>query len=94
MTEPDPSAKIAGTWGEFLKHATGYGVTLDRLDSVAYADGRVKAVTFLRRQIDGQTLTYVMPESCQDNRPMVFGRLMNICHRLRIPEPKGWPIDF
>ena len=94
MKGEDPSDGYEGNWGELLKHAATHGVTLDRLDAVTYADDKVKAVTFLRREFEGQMLTYAMPENCPDERPLGFGRMANICQRLRIPEPKGWPIDF
>ena len=83
----------SGTWGAFVKYALGCGVSVQILPEVPYADGVVEAIEFLHRADGEEALTYPMPRQCTPDRKLGFGRLANICSRLRIKEPK-WPIDY
>ncbi len=83
-----------GTWGAFLNYAIAVGVRVCELEAVKYADGSVVDAQYLSRVYGGDVLTYAMPRDCHPSRPLGFGRLANICNRLKIAEPQGWPIDF
>jgi hypothetical protein len=79
------------TWGGFVAHAAKYGVTVETLESVKYADGTTLSATYLRREVKGEpALTYAMPKDCTSERPIGPWRYMQACDRLRIPEP-DWP---
>lgn len=87
-----PSLEGGRTWGDFFVHAREYGVTIETLESAMNPLG-YGPVQYLRREVGGETLTYVMPQDCTPDRKMGFQKLANVCARLRLPEPK-WFIVF
>ncbi len=82
-----------GTWGGFIEHAKKHGVAVHELPPGDFADRKTPAAMFLMRTTrGGEVLTYPVPLNCTPDRQMGPLRFMQICDRLRIPEPKDWPI--
>jgi hypothetical protein len=84
------------TWGVFIKHALscGAGVTIETMPKIHYTDGVVGDIQYLRRVLNGENLTYPLPKDCVPNRTLRIGRVLEICGRLRIPEPPEWPLTL
>lgn len=76
-----------------MKHATARGVAIETAERTN-SDGTPFRFQYLLRKDGGEIRTYPMPYAFAEDRPLGFGRMVDICGRLRIPEPKDWPVEF
>ena len=89
-----PGSPEPETWGAFLPYALANGVTIETLYNVEFGPGRIGSCQYLRREVDGEVLTYPLPDGLTPARRLGFGRLIPLCKRLKLKTPPDWPISF
>lgn len=94
MTDEAPRQTKGRTWGDFIAFAREFGVTIETLGGVAYEDGSVGNADYLCRQNGSEVLTYAMPKAWTEDRRLGFGRVANICERLKLPRWPDWLVEF
>lgn len=88
MTEwVQPEHPKPETWGLFLQFVRKYGICVETHQVDSTGGGRELEIRYLKREADGQVLYYPMPDGCVPDRRMGIRTVMNVCERLRIPEP-------
>jgi hypothetical protein len=79
------------SWGNLVDYAREFGVEVAELAPTLEGG---QTICVLRRSVPGVQAYYPIPDGCTHDRKLGFGRLCEICTRLRIPRPDVWPIDF
>lgn len=82
------------TWGGLVAHAREFGVTVEELSpEVPFPDGEARRIRFLQRVDKGELLRYPLPHECTPDRRVGPLRFLQVCARLKIPDP-SWPIEM